>query len=174
MTTESKPAIYWSLFTHKDWNLHIAATTAGLCFIGSQDQPIDELAHWAQKRFPGSPLIRNDEKLQPYASALGEYLDGSRQDFSLPYDYWGTAFQMDVWNALREIPYGQTMSYSDIADRIRKPAAVRAVGSAIGANPLLITIPCHRVIGKNGAMTGYRGGIEMKTRLLRLESHSLL
>ena len=73
-------------------------------------------------------------------------------------DYKGTSFQMAVWNALCQIPYGQTFTYSDIANQIGKPAAVRAVGAAIGANPLLITVPCHRVIGKSGALTGYRGG----------------
>jgi methylated-DNA-[protein]-cysteine S-methyltransferase len=77
-----------------------------------------------------------------------------------------------VWNALCEIPYGQTQSYSDIANYIAKPASVRAVGTAIGANPVLISVPCHRVIGKNGSLTGYRGGLDMKTKLLQLENEN--
>jgi len=74
-----------------------------------------------------------------------------------------------VWKALNEIPYGQTKTYSDIAHSINKPAAVRAVGAAIGANPILLAVPCHRIVGKNGTLTGYRGGLEMKKKLLELE-----
>ncbi len=97
-----------------------------------------------------------------------------RKNFTIPFDFHGTTFQLDVWKALSEIPYGQTKSYSEIANQIQKPRAVRAVGSAIGANPILITVPCHRVIGKNGALTGYRGGMEMKTKLLKLEHNNAL
>jgi methylated-DNA-[protein]-cysteine S-methyltransferase len=100
---------------------------------------------------------------------LTQYLQGKRKDFSLPFDYHGTTFQLAVWNALCKIPYGKTQSYSDFANYIQKPVSVRAVGTAIGANPILISVPCHRVIGKNGSLTGYRGGLEMKTKLLQLE-----
>ncbi|WP_029192474.1 methylated-DNA--[protein]-cysteine S-methyltransferase [Paenibacillus harenae] len=165
--------IYWSLLEHGEWSLHIAASTNGLCYIGSQNKPFDELRDWAAARFPGSGLVRDDDRLQPYAAELSEYLQGERKSFTLPFDYRGTAFQLAVWHALCGIPYGQTMSYSDIAERIQKPAAVRAVGAAIGANPILITVPCHRVVGKNGSLTGYRGGLDMKTRLLQLERESM-
>ncbi|OME80796.1 cysteine methyltransferase [Paenibacillus sp. FSL A5-0031] len=171
MTKHSKPPIYWTLLTHEAWSLYIAATTEGLCFIGSQNEPIDELVQWANTRYPGSPLLENVELLQPYTIEIAEYLQGSRKQFSISFHYQGTAFQQEVWKALCEIPYGETKSYSDIAHQIQRPAAVRAVGTAIGANPILITIPCHRVIGKNGSLTGYRGGIEMKTKLLQLEKH---
>lgn len=166
--------IYWTILTHENWNMHIAATTEGLCFVGSQNHPLDELADWSAARFPGSMLIHDDAKLQPYAFELIEYLQGSRKSFTMPFDFYGTPFQLAVWNALCAIPYGQTKSYSDIAEQIQKPAAVRAVGAAIGANPVLITVPCHRVIGKNGALTGYRGGMEMKTKLLQLEQNGVL
>lgn len=162
--------IYWTLFTHGDWKLHVAATSQGLCYVGSQDQPFEELADWAGGRFKERPLVRNDEILQPYVAELTEYLQGERRYFTVPLDFRGTPFQLAVWDALRSIPYGQTKSYSDIAGEIDRPAAVRAVGAAIGANPVLITVPCHRVIGKNGALTGYRGGMPMKTRLLQMES----
>lgn len=92
------------------------------------------------------------------------------ETFTIPIDVYGTAFQLAVWNTVREIPYGETHSYSEIAERIQKPNAVRAVGTAVGANPLLITIPCHRVIGKNGKLTGFRGGLAMKKELLKLEA----
>jgi methylated-DNA-[protein]-cysteine S-methyltransferase len=173
MGIKANSLIYWTLLTYGEWNMHIAATSEGLCYVGSQNRPIDEVVQWAHIRFPGSTLIRDDEKLQPYAAELIEYLQGSRIRFTVPFDFHGTPFQLAVWNALCDIPYGQTKSYSEIASQIQKPAAVRAVGAAIGANPILITVPCHRVIGKNGALTGYRGGMDMKTRLLQLERDSL-
>ncbi|MFK4341418.1 MULTISPECIES: methylated-DNA--[protein]-cysteine S-methyltransferase [unclassified Paenibacillus] len=169
MLTQTPKTIYWSLLTHEDWNLYIAATPDGLCYVGSPDKPLEELALWAGSRFPGSPLVEDDEVLQPYATELMEYFQGKRTSFTVPFDFRGTAFQMAVWNALCGIPYGETQSYSDIAHAIQKPASVRAVGAAIGANPILVTVPCHRVIGKNGALTGYRGGLDMKVKLLQLE-----
>ncbi len=161
--------IDWTLFTYNDWSFYLAATAKGLSYVGSQQKPFDEMRDWIKRRFPGSELVKNDEKMQPYVTELTEYLRGERQTFSIPFDFLGTPFQLAVWNALCEIPYGQTWSYSDIATHIQNPAAIRAVGAAIGANPLLIAVPCHRVIGKNGTLTGYRGGLDMKTQLLQLE-----
>ena len=99
-----------------------------------------------------------------------EFLDGQRKEFTAATALHGTPFQQSVWQALLEIPFGETVSYSTIAERIGNPKAVRAVGTAIGANPMLIIVPCHRVIGKNGSLTGFRGGLEMKAHLLNLES----
>ncbi|MBB6678178.1 methylated-DNA--[protein]-cysteine S-methyltransferase [Cohnella lubricantis] len=161
--------IYWTLLAQGEWRLHVAATPSGLCFIGSQNGGLEELADWSHARMPGSELVRDEDKLRPYAAELEEYLLEKRERFTVPFDLRGTSFQLAVWEALGGIPYGQTLSYSDIAERIRRPSAVRAVGAAIGANPVLITIPCHRVVGKNGALTGYRGGLEMKAKLLQLE-----
>lgn len=174
MTNKDSLPVYWTLFTYNDWNMHLAATTMGLCYAGSQNGPFTELAEWVNAHFPNSSLIQDDVKLQPYAVQLIEYFQGTRKTISVPVDRYGTSFQMAVWKALDEIPYGQTRSYSDIAKHIQKPAAVRAVGAAIGANPILIAVPCHRVIGKNGAPTGYRGGVDMKIKLLQLEyNHSV-
>lgn len=100
---------------------------------------------------------------------LTEYFDGQREDFDLPLKMEGSAFQLAVWNALREIGYGRTASYRDIATRIGKPAAVRAVGMTNGRNPIAIIVPCHRVIGANGSLTGYGGGLDRKSWLLDLE-----
>lgn len=172
METKNKPSLYWSLLKFRDWNFYIAATSKGLVFVGSQNKPFEELFEWAKKRFPGSLFVEDDEKLEPYVVEITQYLEGKRKTFTVPFEYEGTKFQLAVWNVLCEIPYGQTKSYSDIANDIRKPAAVRAVGAAIGANPVLITVPCHRVIGKNGSLTGYRGGLEMKTLLLDLEKQA--
>ncbi len=166
-------SIYWSLLSTEDWNIHVAAIDDGLCFVGSHNQSLDELRKWASSCYPGINLVQNDEKLNPFITELTEYLKGTRDQFTFPILFKGTPFQEAVWQALCDIPYGQTKSYSDIAQYIQKPAAVRAVGAAIGANPILITVPCHRVIGKNGALTGYRGGIVMKTKLLELEKSGL-
>lgn len=100
---------------------------------------------------------------------LDEYFAGTRQMFDFPYRLRGTAFQEKVWAALQEIPYGETRSYKDIAEIIGHPKAFRAVGMANHANPIAIAIPCHRVIGTNGSLVGYGGGLEMKKALLELE-----
>jgi len=100
---------------------------------------------------------------------LHQYFTGDRVKFDLPTQTAGTAFQRDVWEQLAEIPYGETITYAELAIRIGKPRAVRAVGLANGRNPLSIVVPCHRVVGSNGALTGFGGGIERKRYLLSLE-----
>ncbi|WP_071393728.1 methylated-DNA--[protein]-cysteine S-methyltransferase [Bacillus tuaregi] len=169
MKHQNNEIIYWSLLEHNYWKMYLAATEKGLCFVGSLNKPFDEVTSWSQKAIPGSTLVEDAKKLQPYIAQIKEYLEGTRTSFSIPFDYQGTEFQQAVWKALCEIPYGVTKSYSDIAQHIQKPSAVRAVGTAIGKNPILISIPCHRVVGKNGALTGFRGGLEMKKLLLDLE-----
>jgi methylated-DNA-[protein]-cysteine S-methyltransferase len=113
--------------------------------------------------------IRDAAPLCEARQQLDEYFGGERREFSLVLDADGTEFQRSVWRALRGIPYGATASYGDIAKRIRNPKAVRAVGLANGRNPISIIIPCHRVIGADGSLTGYGGGIERKRFLLALE-----
>lgn len=103
-------------------------------------------------------------------SELDEYFTRQRTQFSVPVLFSGTPFQCRVWGALCEIPYGVTVSYSELARRIGNPAAVRAVASAVGANPLSIIVPCHRVIGSDGRLTGYAGGLEAKKKLLAIEA----
>ncbi|PFB80492.1 cysteine methyltransferase [Bacillus anthracis] len=162
MNSYKNKFIYWMLLTHKNWQFHIAATENGLCFIGSQDESLEELNTWARKKLPQHILTCNPDYLQTYTKEVIEYLESKRETFTFPIDTYGTDFQLSVWNTVREIPYGKTYSYSEIAERIQKP-------TAIAANPLLITIPCHRVIGKNRKLTGFRGGLEMKKELLTLE-----
>ncbi|EIJ78187.1 methylated-DNA--protein-cysteine S-methyltransferase [Bacillus methanolicus PB1] len=174
MLSKNSQIVFWTMFLYEQWQMYITATSKGLCYVGSPNKPFEELSNWVKKLLPNSVLLQDDEKLQPYADELTEYLRGQRKTFVQPLDLFGTPFQLSVWNALREIPYGQTKSYSEIAAHIQKPSSVRAVGAAIGANPLLIMIPCHRVIGKNGTLTGYRGGLEMKKHLLQLESERSL
>lgn len=100
---------------------------------------------------------------------LGEYFAGKRREFSIALDMRGTRFQKDVWEALLEIPFGETRSYRQIASRLGNPRATRAVGAANGRNPIPIVVPCHRVIGSNGKLTGFGGGLETKDFLLNLE-----
>jgi methylated-DNA-[protein]-cysteine S-methyltransferase len=100
---------------------------------------------------------------------LGEYFTGERTEFSLPLDFRGTEFQRRVWAALLTIPFGETRSYAEIAVQIGSPSAVRAVGAANGKNPLSIIAPCHRVVGSNGKLTGFAGGLDAKAKLLTLE-----
>jgi methylated-DNA-[protein]-cysteine S-methyltransferase len=104
---------------------------------------------------------------------LKAYFSGELQEFRLPLAPEGTEFQRKVWSALCDIPYGETISYGDLARRIRNPKAVRAVGTANGANPIPIVIPCHRVIGSDGTLTGYGGGLDIKEKLLGLEQKQL-
>jgi methylated-DNA-[protein]-cysteine S-methyltransferase len=108
----------------------------------------------------------------PFADAVRQidgYFRGERKQFNLRFSLKGTAFQRRVWNALCDIPYGQTISYRELAERIGNPAACRAVGAANGRNPIPIVVPCHRVIGSGGQLTGYYGGMHLKEYLLRLE-----
>ena len=120
------------------------------------------------------PLVgaRNDGHpvLSEAVRQLHAYAAGLLREFTLPLDMQGTEFQLRVWRALLDIPYGETWSYRDVAARIGVPQAVRAVGAANGANPLPIVVPCHRVIGSNGKLVGYGGGLALKRRLLALES----
>lgn len=112
------------------------------------------------------------EILEQAAREIGEYFEGKRRAFAVPTAAAGTPFQQAVWNALKEIPYGETRSYGEIARQIGHPRASRAVGQANNRNPLPIVVPCHRVIGASGALTGYAGGLDIKVRLLELERHT--
>ena len=102
---------------------------------------------------------------------LDQYFAGQRTEFSIPIRFAGTEFQCSVWSELMRIPYGETISYAEVARRIDKPDAVRAVASAIATNPISIFVPCHRVVGSNSKLTGYAGGLEAKQHLLSLEAH---
>jgi methylated-DNA-[protein]-cysteine S-methyltransferase len=121
------------------------------------------------------PGERDDDEpvLRDVAGQLREYFAGERRDFDVPLASAGTPFQLRVWSELRRIPYGATASYGELARRIGSPTAFRAVGAANGQNPIAIVVPCHRVIGANGSLTGFGGGMDAKRTLLDLEAGTL-
>ena len=143
-------------------------TPIGAILIAGEGDAIVETYFAGAK--PKPDWIRDDDALREAANQLRAYFAGESRNFDLPLAPRGTEFQQSVWNALQQIPYGETTTYSTIAERIGRPAAVRAVGAANGANPIPIVIPCHRVIGANGSMTGFGGGIDVKRQLLALEA----
>lgn len=140
----------------------LTLTSDGVKLTGLHMDPYEPL--------PG--LKRDKEPFAEVIEQLESYFAGQRKNFDLPMSPAGTPFQLKVWSALRKIPYGQTQCYGDIARRIRNPKAVRAVGRANGANPIAIIVPCHRVIGSNGTLTGFGGGLDRKAKLLALEGLS--
>lgn len=128
--------------------------------------------HFVASRAPRATAdeVVNPRKLEPLARQLREFFDGSRTEFDLPLAPKGTEFQKMVWTELRRIPYGSTKSYKEIALLIGRPEAMRAVGSANGSNPIPIVVPCHRVIGADGSLTGFGGGLPVKRWLLEHEA----
>lgn len=152
-------AQYWGYLDTPEGPLMITAQDKGITSVNfHQDTPQPESAH---------PLIQHCKR------QLQEYMDGKRTQFDLPLAAPGTVFQQAVWQALLSIPFGQTCSYGDIARQLNNPNAVRAVGAANGMNPIAIIVPCHRVIGSNGKLTGYAGGLTRKSWLLALENPQL-
>jgi O-6-methylguanine DNA methyltransferase len=162
--------IYYSVMNTPVGELVIASTNRGLLRIilpidGSY-HPQDRLRN--DSNYYGT-LVEDDEKNRLAIDQLLEYFQGMRHDFALPVELRGTDFQISVWKAVARVPYGQTRSYGEIARGIGKPKASRAVGAANGANPIPIVIPCHRIIGADGSMTGFGGGIVLKEKLLQIE-----
>ncbi|MCB1645392.1 MAG: methylated-DNA--[protein]-cysteine S-methyltransferase [Pseudomonadales bacterium] len=141
--------------------LLIAGDDDGLCYIG--------FPSGKGQLSPGADWIEDSEVCEDVRQQLEEYFAGERTTFDVRLKPHGTEFQLQVLAALQEIPFGETRSYRDIAERIGRPRAVRAVGAANGRNPIPIIIPCHRVVGADGSLTGFGGGLDTKAFLLRLE-----
>ncbi|MFM0032973.1 methylated-DNA--[protein]-cysteine S-methyltransferase, partial [Paraburkholderia madseniana] len=147
----------------------IAATDKGICKIGFGDDAA-MLVEDLRGEFANAELVEDAARLAPFIAQIDAYLRGTRQDFDLPLDIAATAFRQRVWDALRRIPYGETRSYSQIAEAVGSPRAVRAVASACATNPVALAIPCHRVVQKGGALAGYRWGLPRKAALLDNEA----
>jgi AraC family transcriptional regulator of adaptative response/methylated-DNA-[protein]-cysteine methyltransferase len=147
----------------------VARSEQGICAIFLGDDPA-ALVEDLQQRFPKARLIPGGTEFRPLLKTVVEFVEAPGLGLDLPLDARGTVFQQRVWRALRAIPAGQTASYTEIASRIGAPAAARAVAQACGSNPLAIAIPCHRVVRRDGALSGYRWGIERKRALLTREA----
>lgn len=171
MTKQKLTKWYYNNLKVNNWNLYVAVSEQGVTFIGSNNKGFNELESWLMKKGPNILLIADQEgKTSLVTEQLTEYLMGKRTFFTLSFDFTGTLFQKKVWAEVAKIPYGTTTCYADIAQKIGHPQAMRAVGTAIGNNAITILVPCHRVLGKNNALCGYRGGLEMKASLLQLEN----
>ncbi|HLR43520.1 MAG TPA: methylated-DNA--[protein]-cysteine S-methyltransferase [Pseudogracilibacillus sp.] len=154
---------YYDTLEQVDISIYIVATDKGLSYVKRHLEAVEKL-------HPEAKFIHDEAKIAVYKQQLIEYFDQKRETFDLPYDIQiGTTFQRSVWDALLTIPYGETVSYADIGEKINNPKAVRAIGNANGKNPISIIIPCHRVVQKDGKLGGYSSGLDMKRYLLQLE-----
>jgi methylated-DNA-[protein]-cysteine S-methyltransferase len=156
--------MYYCHFDTRIGELLLAGDTDTLSMIG--------FPKGSMRRDPEPDWIYNEGPFQNVCAQLSEYFAGERKKFDLELTLSGTEFQVSVLQALQEIPYGETTSYGAIAKQIGRPKAVRAVGAASGRNPIPIIIPCHRVIGSSGDLTGFGGGLDTKAELLRLEAEN--
>lgn len=160
--------LYLSTVSWEGWTFRVLSSTRGLRRIVLRPASTEELAaRWHAR------IVPDDAQNGPVLDQLREYLRGERHHLSIALDIRGTPFQQEVWDDLLRIPYGRTITYSDVAARIGRPTALRAIGQAVGANPVPIVIPCHRVIGADGRLVGFGGGLPLKERLLYLERGSL-
>ena len=147
----------------------VATAERGICAVGLGERQPERFFAWLTRHMGPEPRREDPAALAQALTQLGEYFAGTRLAFDLELDARGTPFQEAVWGEIARIPYGTTITYGEIAQRIGRPRAPRAVGAAVGANPLSILIPCHRVIGSGGTLTGYGGGLDAKAALLKLE-----
>jgi methylated-DNA-[protein]-cysteine S-methyltransferase len=150
-----------------DQEYTFAATDYGLAYFDlvTNDEDIP-------KFFKGYQVITDSQKVASYVQPLKDYFAQTGTSFPFALDLIGTDFQKQVWQELLKVPYGVTTTYSALAENFGRPTAVRAVANAVGRNPLLIVVPCHRVLGKDGSLTGFRGGLPLKRRLLTIEGHA--
>jgi O-6-methylguanine DNA methyltransferase len=162
-------SLYYATMDSPFGPLVLVATPTGLCRVALPGEGRAALEEWLARWIGPEPLEENPAALAAAVAQLREYFSRLRREFDLPLDLRGTPFQQQVWEELRKVPYGQTVSYGELARRVGRPAAARAVGQAVGANPVPIIIPCHRVVGADGSLVGYGGGLEVKSALLRLE-----
>lgn len=149
--------------------LDLYSSESGLVALGLVASARPKLERWLARFYDGAKVYPAESGHELYRGQLEEYFDGKRRVFELPLDLRGSAFQKDVWAVVADIPFGCTASYGQIAQLTGRPGASRAVGAANGQNPIPIVIPCHRVIGSDGSLTGYGGGLPLKRQLLSLE-----
>ncbi|OEF98986.1 [Fe-S]-binding protein [Vulcanibacillus modesticaldus] len=172
---ESSRVVYYTEMDSKIGPLTIAATNKGVCWIdfGKIEDTLYYLQRWAKRWINTEQVVFAQNELDDVKRQLHEYFNRDRKEFDLDVDLYGTPFQKLVWESLLMIPYGEVRTYKDIAIQINSPQSVRAIGGANHNNPVPIIVPCHRVIGSNGNLVGYGGGIEIKKILLELEGYKL-
>lgn len=159
--------VIWNQFTENGQDFILAKSDIGVCCIDIVTEE-DEWKNIVRRHRKEVSFIKGD--IGDEANEVIAYLRGEQKDFSFSLDLVGTAFQLDVWKRALEIPYGQTATYGEVAKEINRSKAIRAVGAALGANPILFVVPCHRVIAQSGKLTGYRAGIDLKYTLLKTEN----
>lgn len=162
--------VYYTVFHWNEYDIYVAATEGGLCFICTGTEGKEELKIWQKKHFSERMLLKDEAKMAKYTTEINNYLLGKTKKITSALQLCGTPFQKEVWNELRKIPYGEVRTYTNIAEKLNRPEAVRAIANAIGKNPLLFIVPCHRVIRKDGNLSGFRAGVDVKKQLLQLEN----
>ncbi len=164
--------LYWSSTPSPRGTCVVMATEAGVCWTGTPETAKEDGFSWLRRKVSFKEAVAGEEiaPLQQAMDELRRYFAGVPLQFSCPLDLHGTPFQVAVWQEMFRIPYGETSTYGELARAIGYPKAARAVGAASGANPVAIIVPCHRVLGSNGSLVGYGGGLPTKKWLLALET----
>ncbi|MBF0713723.1 methylated-DNA--[protein]-cysteine S-methyltransferase [Gemella sp. GH3] len=163
--------VYYDVLIEDKYKYFISCTNKGLVYVDILK--LDENLIYLKSLCPKGDIIKSKDKLSFYKEQLRDYFLGNLTNFNFPMDLYGTDFQKEVWKILADINYGKTVTYTDIATMLGRKNSVRAVATAIGKNPLSIFLPCHRVIGKDGKLRGYIGGLERKRELLDLEEQTI-
>lgn len=170
-TVQKTKTLYWSSAASPRGACVVMATDKGVCWAGTPGTEAQEGFAWLERRLTFEDVVEG-ESVAPLQQAMDElrrYFAGERVQFACALDLHGTPFQAAVWEEMFRIPYGETRSYSELARVLGRPQAARAVGAACGANPVAVIVPCHRVVGSNGSLVGYGGGVATKEWLLALE-----
>jgi methylated-DNA-[protein]-cysteine S-methyltransferase len=172
-TIQKVDTLYWSSTPSPRGTCVVMATENGVCWTGTPGTPADAGFSWLKwrRKLAFDDVVEREEiaPLQQAMDELRRYFAGERLEFTCLLDLHGTPFQLAVWHEMLRIPYGETRTYSELARAVGRPSAPRAVGAASGANPVAIIVPCHRVVGSNGSLTGYGGGLPTKEWLLAME-----
>lgn len=161
--------VYCTSFESKIGRIYVASTDRGVCKISVPREARKDFFDWLKRHFDVDSIIDNRSKNKEVIDQLNRYFNGKLAKFTVPVDLIGTPFQLRVWKELARIPYGITSTYKHVSRKVSAPKGFQAVGRAAGQNPLPIIVPCHRVLGANGAMVGYSCGVKTKELLLRLE-----
>jgi len=174
MSNSPEDTVWWTCFTTPLGDTYIAATRQGVCKIALPEETREHFIVWLHRHFKPAHILPHPGPCMEAIEQLEAYFGGHKTRFELSLDLRGTPFQKKVWQTLLQIPYGQTISYRQLAEEVNKPAGYQAVGAAVSQNPVLVIVPCHRVISASGHLAGYAAGIQTKRWLLQHEGILLL